>query len=583
VPALAIAAARHGRALPWARLGLALAAGTLVAAPQLVETARILGQSYRGFWGYSDGGAGVRDPRAAADLLVALFFGRPDRLATWGNELFGGFPPLYLSLHPSLVALGLALAAGAPRSRPARVAALLGVVGAAVAFSGGSPLGRWLAALPGGALLRYPEKLFLWAAIGVALACGAGLERLMRGERRRALGLAAGLLALPLVPFALGGGGGGGGGGGRTDCPALAELLFDGVLPSATCTAEAPRWAANAQVGLAALALVGLLAALARRRGGAAAAALVALLALTQLVLLHPLLPTDEAGAYLRPPELAARLPPEAVLAHGSVDRLFGRDEPRPPAGLPSELRYAWLQRLAHAELYPFAGRLFGRRYELDPAPDGLDAFVVQALAAGFERFSDARRVALLRATGVERLILARPLEPEGAGGARLELETSDSGRPLRVYEIPGALEEAALLGESIAAPTMNAGLEAILRPDFDPRRTAVLAGAGAARSGPRGTVSIVGHGPERLELETESAAGGVVVVRRAFLPIWSVEVDGRPARPIVAQMTRLAVEVPAGAHRVVFEVRRGSLRWALAASVLGVALLVWTSRRARP
>ncbi|HSM14797.1 MAG TPA: hypothetical protein VLA66_12090, partial [Thermoanaerobaculia bacterium] len=197
------AAGRCGRRLPWGRLALALALGTLVAAPQIVETARIWGESYRGFQGYGGAVDGVRDPRALVDLLVPLFFGRPDLNNVWGESLFGGFPPLYFSLAPGLVAGALALAAGRPRRRGAMVLAALAVTGAVVTFTGGTLLGALLGGLPGG-FFRFPEKLFLWSALGFAVAAGAGVERVARGEGARALARSIGLLTLPMVAIWLG-------------------------------------------------------------------------------------------------------------------------------------------------------------------------------------------------------------------------------------------------------------------------------------------------------------------------------------------------------------------------------------------
>lgn len=134
-----VAMARRGRALPWLRLAAALACGTALAAPQIVETLRILGDSYRGFWGY-DAASQARTaptPGAALDLLLPLFFGRPDLRQVWGTAYFGGFPPLYFSLAPGWIALVLVLCA-AGRSRRAVAMAALVAVGLLVAFSGGA-------------------------------------------------------------------------------------------------------------------------------------------------------------------------------------------------------------------------------------------------------------------------------------------------------------------------------------------------------------------------------------------------------------------------------------------------------------
>src|SRR5262249_56580794 len=106
----------------WA-LGLAaLAAGTLLAAPQLVEFLRILPLSFRGHWGYTPEVATVAswDPRQAAEWLLPFLFGRPDLLRPGsfsGSRFFTDVPPYYLSLYPGLLALALLAAAGQPRWR----------------------------------------------------------------------------------------------------------------------------------------------------------------------------------------------------------------------------------------------------------------------------------------------------------------------------------------------------------------------------------------------------------------------------------------------------------------------------------
>jgi hypothetical protein len=86
------------------------------------------------------------------------------------------------------------------------------------------------------------------------------------------------------------------------------------------------------------------------------------------------------------------------------------------------------------------------------------------------------------------------------------------------------------------------------------------------------------------------SAEGaGWVVFSRTSFPSWRARVDGRPARVLVANARELAVAVPAGSHRVVFEwdaapFRRGVALQAAALVLLAAAGLA-ASRRvaARP
>jgi hypothetical protein len=127
----------------------------------------------------------------------------------------------------------------------------------------------------------------------------------------------------------------------------------------------------------------------------------------------------------------------------------------------------------------------------------------------------------------------------------------------------------------------MNAALGEIWRSDFDPARRAVLAGTGQPLAGAPGRVLALEPARERVEVEIDSPAGGALVLRRAYLPVWSVDLDGAPTRPVIANLTRLSVPVPAGRHRVVFSVSRTPLRLAFGASLVGLLGLLWLARAA--
>jgi hypothetical protein len=574
--ALAVALARHGRrALGWPVLG-ALAAGTLVAAPQWVETARIWGESYRGFLGGAPGG-GVRGLETLVELAVPLFFGSPARGWTWAQAHFGGFPPLYFALYPGFVAWLLAARAGTPRRREARVAAALAVAGAALAYLGSGVTGDALRQLSGGAL-RYPDKLLLWPALALPLAAGLGLDRVLRGERARRVRVAAMavVVALTAAGFVWS----------IDSAPgrALAAAFSRAAAAPRVAALEHTRWAVGALAGAATLAVAMALARRGRARPARVATALVTLHAATQLALLAPLRLTDEAARYCTPPPLAAQLPPAAVLAHGGYDGLFGAAGPaRPTAGAAG---YLELARTGHAELYGGSGRLAGHRWELDPSPEGLSHFTLHAVVEWMRRAGDRERVALAAAAGVERLLLPRPLAGEALAGARLVAETPGEGaaRPLWIYELEPTLPPAGLAGEVVPAPHLGAAMTALTAPGFDPRRTAVVAGGGAVRRGPPGSVELQRDERERVELVASSEAGGVLVLRRAYLPIWRATIDGRPATPTIAQATRLALALPPGRHEVRLWISRRPLAWALAASLGGgvalLALAAWPARR---
>jgi hypothetical protein len=571
---LLLALARHGRSLPWARLALALGLGTLVALPQIVETLRILPMSYRAVQGYAGSGGGVRDPRAIFDLLIPLFFGRPDVGAIWGKALFGGHPPIYFTLAPGWLALALAAAAGAPRRRDGRWLAMLAGLATLVTFSGGSPIPGWLTALPGGQLLRFPEKAFLVAALALALAAGCGFDRLVRGEglRRMALTLAGalglgGALWLLFGVAALGGE------------PLFAQLF--GELDAERAWAEGHlRWAGLSMFGtaLVTLSLATLLAL--RRRPWLAGALLLALHAVSQLAFLRPLLANDESAAYSRPPAIAGQVDPAAVLAQGAVSDLFGTDDMSDLASHFPDQHVRWMHRNVWSELSAFSALAAGRRLELHLSAEGLDSYVLAAATQGMKHFDDARRIAVLRATGVDLLLLARFLAPEGAGGARRLTTVPGMARPIHVYEVPAPLPEVALAGAIVRAPHMNAALEAIWNPGFDPATTAVIPGSGPPVVASGGTARLAISERERVEVEIDSPSGGVLILRRAHLPIWRATIDGAPAPTVIAQLTRLAVEVPPGPHRVVFSISRWPLRISGTVALLALAALVVLWRR---
>ena len=178
---------------PFLPLAAAVAVGTLLALPQLVEFQRILPLSFRGHRGYSAEAATIAsfDPRQAVEWLIPFFFGRPDLIGPgsfWGSRFFTGFPPYYLSLYPGLLALALCAASGRPRGTAAWWA--WGGIAAGLFLSLGrfNPVAEWLFSLPGRGSLRYPVKLWLPVALGSALLCGIGFQRLLlveNGARRR--------------------------------------------------------------------------------------------------------------------------------------------------------------------------------------------------------------------------------------------------------------------------------------------------------------------------------------------------------------------------------------------------------------
>jgi hypothetical protein len=612
------------RALALAAAGLAC--GTLVALPQIVEFLRIVPLSFRGYYGYSPASRTIAsfDPRQALEWLIPFAFGRPDRLGAgsfWGYPYFTDTPPYYFTLYPGLLALAL-VAAAVSRRRDGRWRVTLWAVAAAgtgLFFSLGrfNPLVDRLLALGPADALRYPIKFWLPVAVGGAVLCGVGFERAFGsgeaatesqggGRPGRLLAPLAALGALLLAAWVA-----------LAVAPAAAQAWLRAWVPSSFPDAfvanERLRWSGLCMLSVAAVCLLIAVVLAARRRPVAGGALLLAVHAAVQLFLLAPAMPTDETAAYRTPPALLADVPADAFIAHGSFANLFG-----PYAltrGTFPAPQTRWIERRAFAELYPFAGPLWGRRYALDVSPEGLDSFYSRLAAAAVERSRDADRVRLLAAWGADLLLLDRPLATDATAGMHLLATRPSFGRTLYIYRVDGAAPEVAFATHVIRAPHMNAAVAELVADDFDPRTTVVLPRNGDAVGGggveqedeqppgppaaplaagsPRPTpaqgqtpaVTVELAAREHLEATVRSSAPGVLVWRRAWLPLYRATVDGATAPTVVANLQRLGVEVPAGEHRVeIWTDRRPLARSALGslAGLVGLLLLAFLPRRRR-
>jgi hypothetical protein len=568
--------ARHGPRVP--RAGWLIAAwgfGTLAAAPQLVEFLRILPATFRGHWGYSQwvASAASLHPAAAVEWVLPLFFGAPD-LAFWGGRFFTGGSPLYYSLFPGVLALALVAASGRERLRAVYWAWALVAIGLFLAFGTHNPVARAVLGLAGG-LARLPVKFWWLGALGGSLLCAIGFERLLAGRGRRpfafVLAVLAALHATWLFVAARRGVG--------SD---LVEALLPLEASPAMVEQERLRWIEMAALSLAlTLAVAGVSWVLQRRpRAGGA---LLALHLAGQLFLLHPLRPTDDAAFYARRPAALEALPAGVRVVQGESDGLFGADALR--AGDYPDPRLFRLQRRLFETLSPFALVRHGYHAELTSSPEGLDAFVTRAATQAVAQLDDPRRLRLLAASGVEYLILSRPLSPAAEGSADLVWRESVAGAPLHVYRVVDSVAAVRFAGTVRRAPYLNDALVRLVDPGFDRRVETVIAGQGSISTGSVGEVVSATARAERLTARVEATGPGALVWQRAPLPIYRAWVDGEPAPIVVADLHRLAVELPAGVHEVEIAVDRRPFVRACIAALLGLAALpaipLWLRRRA--
>jgi len=585
------------RRVPLLPLALAFVGGTLLAAPQWAELLRILPLSFRGHFGYG-GGAGVIesfDPRQALEWVLPLAFGRPDRLELgrfWGWEFYTGFPPYYYSLYPGLLAVALWLFAGRPRERSTVWAWAVMVVGVFFALGGFNPAASWIFEL---GLLRYPVKFWLLVALGASLLCGKGFERAFGSEPgestpearegeedpgetpRRSFGVVLAALALfymlvfAVLQLA------------RGPSTAFLRALIPERYPDAFVLNEYLRWSGLALFSCLLLALFGLALWGLRRRPRVAGAVLLGLHVASQLFFLAPLRDTDAALPYRTPPPTLAYLPQDARVVHGNFMSLFGPDAfvASPLPGPESH----WYVRRTFFELYPTTGAQWGRRYQLNVSPEGLDAFVAEIARSAVEQAeSDLERLRLLRAWGVDVLLLGRELEPEARPRVAESVETTGFGGRLGVHRLADPAPEVFFAGRVVPAGDINTAVERLESEDFDPLRSVVIPGDGEPTEGAGGTARFVTRGPESFEVEVDARSSGVLVVQRAHLDLWRVTVDGEEADPVAANLYRLGVSLPPGHHRVRFWIDRRPLAGSALLALLGagglIAGLAWRPRR---
>jgi hypothetical protein len=145
------------------------------------------------------------------------------------------------------------------------------------------------------------------------------------------------------------------------------------------------------------------------------------------------------------------------------------------------------------------------------------------------------------------------------SGDLTLITRTSDG----YIYENPRAVERV-----RFATQAQSADFARLLRdgqwPAVDLSSTVLLEGAVAAQ-GPRrrGQVSIVSYQNTEVKLEIDSPDGGWAVLNDLWHPWWYVDLDGKPAQLLRANVLFRAVAVPPGHHEVRFTFRPVQGGWA--------------------
>ncbi len=537
VPLLLVAVERQGGKRGLATAAGIVALGAAVALPQLVALLEVLSSTVRGGVGMSAAQAAdyALHPWRLLELAIPFPFGRPTWIGPRGVWAVAILPvvPLFLTLYPGIVGLWLS-AAGV---RKHRGWALLAAAGLGLAIVGGA-WGPALARLSFG-LFRFPEKFLFLFALGLPLLAGWGLDEALAARSWRRAATVGGSLALALAAslklgtasFL------------AAAAPRLAQTSPGPARETALALLAAQLGAWALALAVAGTALVG--AAWATGRGRPA---LVAALQLAALAQLWPLVVTDSTAPYREPAPWARNR--QAALGHppAALDELtvapHWRREPayRLPPG-----PHSVAERIKAADLGPAPGLLHGLSYPLAPDLEGMQTVPFHRMLTPLPHRGWPERALWMRLTGVEAAVLfSEPGVPELTLLDRAERYGVES----RLYAVRDPAPLAWWPRRTVVAASPEAAREAVVQA-ADPLGTAVV--PRPILQGP-GRVRAVSETPDRIELDVEGAAG-VVAVRRAWLPLYRAEAEGRRLETMPLDLVLLGVAVPPGRHRVVITI----------------------------
>ncbi len=510
-------------------------------------------------------------------------------------ELFESREPLLFSVYLGLPLLALAAASFAGDRRGPRLG--LAAVAAAAALAA---LGRHtplydalVAVVPMARGFRFPAKALVLVAFAASLLAGMGFDELQSADsqrRRRVVLLVvpAVLAAAVVAAWAATG---------VTFATEAWGARLVGPIPSTLHYADALAVLRTRMLRTVALAVVVAAAALTHRHRRIAAWLVVGLGLLDLGALHRNLNPTAPRTLYIVPP------PALGHLTQTDFGRLFVYDYTMTPERsrrfLHREAAYLvpaaaggeerqWLGALGiRAYMAPPTGAPW-RVFEsftrdslgIQPTPLAeLNAVLAYAdgtpLADRLLRMGAVSQVSALHTEGFERLT------PE-------DVLDSPFPEPIRLFHVPHTLPRSyAVSGVRVADD--RAADDLLLAPDLDPAREVILPQGRAQPPTPgfSGESRILEMAADRVRLEARLSAPGYVVLVDAYDPGWRVEIDGRPAPLLRANLGFRAVPTPAGTHLIEMRYRpRPFLIGAgisAASALLGLAFVARDVARRRP
>jgi hypothetical protein len=579
IGALALLCLALAGGAPWLRLAGRLAAmlavTAMLAAAQLVPTLRHLADSPRS--------------QGLSEEQTMTWSMRPDRLVEWVFPNLHGDPLQverglffgqrqhdrgsgYLrSIYAGQLVLVLAVAALLRPGIPHRITwAALIVGGFALALGRHNPLyAELLVRVPPFSLLRYPEKFLLLSTSGLAFAAALGWERILvsrdsgdRGATKLAsivgilvLAAAGGFLVLPFVR------------------PDVVQSLIEGGDPATSAQTQTDRLA---YLGLEAVVTfvlaLGSVAVLAfhgvrRLRGGLLAAIVIAFVLADLYRNGRSWVVTARAADVFAPPAVMATLPRPATRLW--TDRLFFPESSAKPFDFDPASSIPLSFVAAREELFPFWANLWGAAYALNedydltltaPARHALD--LLRHRTGLVEEGWTDRPLVYLGAWNIGNV--ARRRAPEA-----LDEEFRHTGRRpdrVRILDNPFCLDRYRFVPRAEIHPSLEAASASAERHGFAVAEAEFLVGSSAVAGGTTtrryadGRLSGVAENGGTVDLTYTASGAALLVAAITYDRGWSAEVDGASLAVLPTAIGQMALEVPAGTHRVALRYRDRSV-----------------------
>ena len=198
---------------------------------------------------------------------------------------------------------------------------------------------------------------------------------------------------------------------------------------------------------------------------------------------------------------------------------------------------------------------------------------------------------------GARYLLYPKALQAEGAFRTVAGTKRAEGTGPPFVVENLRALPRAWVVHQTEVVNDRQRQLELLGPGGIDPRAVALLdeplaeplapESAARAAGGDAEAARIISYAPNRVEVQVDTPAAGLLVLSDAYYPGWIAFLDGDDGRaPVRADFLLRGVPVPAGRHSVVFEFRpRANLVGAVISLATALGLLagmLWRIRARR-